>query len=316
MSSAAQHIQQEQELSSLSKDIIRTLIYSNIFQYPLSAKEIWMNTAVAEVSLQEVRMTLEELISQRLIFQSADFYFLPHQDNGIVQRRIEGNALAHKHLSIAFRMSRFIASFPFVRGICLSGSLSKGFMDKESDIDYFIVTQPGRLWITRTLLILFKKIFLLNSKKYFCMNYFVDTDHLLIPDKNIFTAKELYSLIPTYSKETHHRILLENGWARDYFPNFTYMPNPQVIERSGILKSGIEKLFSGKLTNALDTFCMRGTERFWNYKFRKQMKGISSIRCQKSVSKFHPKSFEPKILQNFRQDIAEFEITYKVNLQA
>ncbi len=189
-------------------------------------------------------------------------------------------------------------------------------MDAASDIDYFIVTQPGRLWITRTLLILFKKIFLLNSKKYFCMNYFVDSQHLQIPDKNIFTAKELYSLIPTYNKEIHHRILLENGWARDYFPNFLYTPNPQVIEQSVFFKSWIEKLFSGKMTDALDSFCMRGTERFWNYKFRKQIKGISSIRCQKSVSKFHPKSFEPQILETLRRDIREYEATYKVNLQA
>jgi hypothetical protein len=212
-------------------------------------------------------------------------------------------------------MSRFIACFPFVRGICLSGSISKGFMDKDADIDYFIVTAPGRLWITRTLLILFKKIFLLNSKKYFCMNYFVDSEHLQIPDRNIFIAKELYSLIPTYNKEMHHRMLLENGWARDYLPNYTYTPNPEVLEHTFIFKNWMEKIFSGKPAQALDSFCMWATERFWNFKFRKQVKGLSSIRCQKSVSKFHPKSFEPKILETFRQDVAAYEVHHKVNLQ-
>lgn len=147
------------------------------------------------------------------------------------------------------------------------------------------------------------------------MNYFVDTEHLQIPDKNIFTAKEIYSLIPTYNKEVHHRILMENAWARDFFPNFIYTPHPQVIEQVVFFKSWIEKIFSGKITEAIDTFCMQVTERFWKYKFRKQLKSAPSIRCQKSVSKFHPKSFEPKILQSFRRDIKEFEITYKVNLQ-
>jgi hypothetical protein len=302
-------------LSSLSKDILRSLIYSNLFRYPLTAKELAVHSSLEGTKEEQVNEQLEELVSQKLIRKDRGLFFLPHQTHGIVNRRMDGNTMAERHVNIAFRMSRIIASFPFVRGIYLSGSISKGYMDRHSDIDYFIVTEPGRLWFARTLLILFKKIFLLNSKKYFCMNYFVDNLHLEIQDKNIFTAKELYSLIPTYSKDTYYHLLVANQWAKEYLPNFTDRSTPFVIENTSFIKYWMEKLFSGKITNALDTLCMKATEGFWRFKFRNQAKAIGSIRCKKHVSKFHPKSFEFKILSSFYADIANYERTYKVNLQ-
>ena len=74
--------------------------------------------------------------------------------------------------------ARFISKFPFVAAVGVSGSLSKGYYDSDSDIDFFIITQHNRLWICRTLLMVYKKIFLLNSRKYFCPNYFISSEQL------------------------------------------------------------------------------------------------------------------------------------------
>ena len=98
----------------------------------------------------------------------------------------------------ALRNARLIFHFPFTRAIMISGSLSKNYADEASDVDYFIIVKPGRLWIARTLLIIYKRIFLMNSKKYFCVNYFIDEDHLEIEEKNLFTAVELTTLIPIH----------------------------------------------------------------------------------------------------------------------
>ncbi|MEZ5195381.1 MAG: hypothetical protein R2764_02960 [Bacteroidales bacterium] len=83
----------------------------------------------------------------------------------------------------AKRFSTFISNFPYVRGISLSGSLSKGYIGDDPDIDYFIITKENRLWLSCTMLIAFKKIFLFNSCKYFCVNYFIDTNNLEIEEK-------------------------------------------------------------------------------------------------------------------------------------
>ena len=123
------------------------------------------------------------------------------------------------------KVSRKIAKFPYVKGVCLSGALSKGFYDDDGDFDFFIITKPNRLWIARTILVLYKKIFLLNSKKYFCVNYFISTDKLEISEQNLFTATEIATLIPLYGTDTFKEFLeAKNPWAAPYFPN---KPSPK-----------------------------------------------------------------------------------------
>src|SRR5690606_20772121 len=122
---------------------------------------------------------LNNLIKQGIVFNLDGFFSLQNQKE-LVTRRLNGNHKAQWFLKKAKKWSNFIGSFPFVRGVFISGSLSKNFMTADSDVDYFIITKPGRLWLARTLLVVFKKIFLLNSRKFFCVNYFIDENHLEI----------------------------------------------------------------------------------------------------------------------------------------
>ncbi len=313
----SEHIETNNDLSVLSKDILRILLYSDVFRYPLTEKEIRMNSALSEITQEEVKNELLALVKNNLIKTDGEFYFLPANKDLIVRNRKEGNKRAERFIKIAFRISRFISCFPFVRGVFLSGSVSKGYADKYSDIDYFIVTAPGRLWIVRTALILFKKIFLLNSRKYFCLNYFIDADHLEIPDKNFFTAKELSHLIPVYNEGTHKRILEENKWIRAYLPNFEYPKPHKIIETNVFFKSFLEKILSWKGLDSLDTLCMKMTEKFWSYKFRKVNIGEGkSIRCKKYVCKFHPRNFEKKTLNFHQARIKVYEEEHSLNLRS
>ena len=94
-------------------------------------------------------------------------------------------------------------------------------MDEKSDLDFFIITAPKRLWIARTLLVMYKRFFLFNSHKYFCVNYFVDEDHLEIEEKNLFTATELATVIPLYGQVHYTNLLKANPWLKRFFPNYT-----------------------------------------------------------------------------------------------
>ena len=71
--------------------------------------------------------------------------------------------MAKEIMPKALKTSNFIAKFPYIECVSLSGALSKGYYDDDDgDFDFFIITKPNRLWIARTLLILYKKIFLLQ----------------------------------------------------------------------------------------------------------------------------------------------------------
>jgi hypothetical protein len=63
----------------------------------------------------------------------------------------------------------------------------------------FITTAKNRLWIARTLMHGLKKLtFLFNKQHYFCMNYYVDeVQQLQIREKNIYTAIEVATLMPS-----------------------------------------------------------------------------------------------------------------------
>jgi len=174
------------DISSLSKSIIKTLAYYDIFDYPLTLKEIYFCLDTNSIDKEELNAEANSLMTKNIIYMKNDYYLLNPDYNRVI-RRVEGNGRAKGKMKIAKWFANFISLFPFVRAVFLSGSISKGYLDKEADIDYFIITKQNRLWLSRFLLVLFKKIFLLNSYKYFCINYFISEDNLEIEEKNIYT---------------------------------------------------------------------------------------------------------------------------------
>lgn len=240
-----------------------------------------------------------------------------HDDSSMKVRREKGNALAQKRLPLAARMSSLISSFPFVRGVGISGSLSKNYMDEKSDIDFFIITTPGRLWVARTLLVLFKKIFLFNSFRYFCVNYLISEDNLEIEDKNIFTATELVTLIPMYGADIFRLFYAENGWAFRHLPNSNLRPMDGIRPaRARGLKWVAERLLSGSLGRALDHRFMQLTIRHWKRKFPEYSRTEfhHAFRSRRNVSKHHPQNFQRKVLEALESRIRDFEARHHVSL--
>lgn len=304
-------------VSSFGKSIIKTLAYYDIFNYPLTAEEIYNYLGTNHVSSMDVVNEIEKLCKDGLIYNKNNFYLLTNNDN-YISRRIDGNKLAEKKMDSAFRMTKFISKFPYVRAILLSGSISKGYMEKDSDVDYFIITHPNRLWVTRLLLMVFKKIFLLNSRKVFCINYFVDTETLEIEEKNIFTATELTTLIPTYGTELYEALYSQNIWIKEFYPNFPKRDTVGIPEnKNSLIKKSFEKLLNNSFGDKLDDFAMSLFEKSNLRKYR----GYNSkdfqvaFKTSKHESKHHPKFFQKRVLEAFNDKIKSFEDTYSISLE-
>ena len=67
-------------------------------------------------------------ISQKKLYK-VDGYYLLRPLPELVDRRLKGNELAVEKLKLALRIGELIGSFPFVTGVMLSGSISKGYME-------------------------------------------------------------------------------------------------------------------------------------------------------------------------------------------
>ncbi len=292
---------------SLAAAFLRTLLYFDVFSYPLTREEIFNYSAWKNFDKSEGAQTLEKLLERHLINTHLGFYFLG-DDFRKVNQRLAGNKLAVKRMKKARFFSGIIATFPFTRGVYISGSLSKGYMDKESDIDYFILTGPNRLWVCRTLLILFKKIFLLNSHRNFCINYLVDTESLEISERNIYTATEVALLLPMYNYRLFEEFLTANKWIKEYYPHFVQQ-NGYSVKGFPFLKKLVEKLFDNRFGDFLDDFFYRTTARFWQKKHGKAAvsKPDSELFWNKHVSQYNPRHFRLNVLKLFREKILEFE---------
>ncbi len=307
------------ELGQLASSVVRTLLYFDIFNYPLTLDEIHRYCSLQSASKCDIHKQLEAFEDMGYISR-VDKFYLTRNDNmqALVKRRMEGNQEAERFLRIAKKFSRFISFFPFVRSICLSGSLSKGYADSESDIDYFIITEPGRLWIARTMLVMFKKLFLFNSHKYFCVNYFIDTNSLEIPDRNLFAATELLSVIPMLNAELYERLMQSNTWIKDYYPNAELRAKSTDIlpANSSLIRRFGEKIFSGRFGNWADDLCFRLTLSAWKRKFKdfNTEEFDLRLRTRKNVSKHHPNGFQTYVLNKYEEKVKAFEKEHNVSL--
>ncbi|MES2688975.1 MAG: hypothetical protein V4658_01145, partial [Bacteroidota bacterium] len=195
---------------------------------------------------------------------------------------------------------------------------SKGFMDKDSDLDFFIVTEKGRLWVCRSLLAAWRKIMIGPMRKYFCINYFISADALRIPDENLFTATELVFMYPVYGREIYHQLLAENSWLKTYYPNKgprTHFIGNRTYPFS--CKRLFEWIFKGTLGEKLDTALFRFMLGRWKKRYKDEFDETQfdlNIRTKKNVSKQHEKGHQFLLLNKYKQQINTFEQTHGVTI--
>jgi hypothetical protein len=301
-------------MTDIQKAIIRTLIYFDIFGHPLNKSELFGLTG-RKMNSRDFEQSLDELLSTNLIGNESGYYFLVNGGSSI-NERISKMERSVKYHRISRLISALIYFHPFVKAVLISGSLSKNIFSHKDDIDFFIITEPGRLWICRTMLMVFKKVFLLNSKKYFCINYFIDTNNLEIHDKNIFTATEIAFLIPTRNRELCDKFFVANNWIFQFFPNLVIDLSECSRASSPFLKKIPELLLRGRLSDRLDSYFMEMYRKRSKKKFgsTESTKFNLNFKSEKNISKYHPNGFQHKVLEKYSLKISKFQMAHKVDL--
>lgn len=278
-----------------------------MFDYPLKKRELFIFLRHTD-DKHEFENALNQLIAESAVFTVGEFYSL-HNNFELSTRRLKGNERASLLLKKAESSARLISKFPFVRGVSVSGSLSKNFADQNADIDFFIITAANRLWIARTFLHVFKKFtFLFNKQHLYCMNYFVDEAMPEIIEKNIYTATEIATVLPFYGSKTFADFYAANSWTKNFLPN-NYMRISSAKEmRTPWFKFLIEKLCDNAVGNLFDNLLMKLTARSWKVKSRRKKKNshglIMGMKAGKHYSKPDPVNFQEKILRLYETNLA------------
>ncbi len=293
--------------------ILKVLAYFSIFKYPLTRSEIavYLPPGTYAGMFDDA---LEQLVSESVIFNIGGFYLL-QDDPSLVKRRREGNQRAEQLLPKAIQIGKFLSLFPYVRGIGISGSLSKKYADEKTDIDFFIITKTGRLWIARTIMHVFKKLtFLAGRQHFYCMNYYIDESALKLDDQNIYTAIETATLLPVYGRAMYD-FFAANEWVSDWFADYPAIVTGRVAKTEGsMMKKAIEWLLNNWMGNYLDDRLMKITTRRWQKKRQegkrneegKQMDLITD----KHFARSNPGMFRERLLATYAEKLDELGKKY------
>jgi hypothetical protein len=249
--------------SQLSKNIFQTIAYYDILNFPLTSFEVWKYLlAEDKFSLGEIVEVLDSGELKNCIEEFHGFYFLKSRHD-LVARRIQNDKNSIVKFEIAERVAWWLRFVPYVRMAAVTGTLAMKNCERNSDIDFFVVLEKGRIFTGRLLVTLIVHLFGLRRhgkkiKNRICLNYFITTDNLEIQRQDMFAANEYSFIYPIFACPNRdakrggrgHNVFqkfceVNVNWIKKFKPNWSVpdlKPARYIVEHSRI-SSSIQKLF-------------------------------------------------------------------------
>lgn len=231
--------------SPVEKSVLSTIIYFDIFDYPLTLMEAWRWPDV-RCKMLNIKECLEKLKDEGLVVSRQGFYFL-YGRSELVRKRIKRYNIAERKYRRLLWVSKILKMLPFVRMIAVCNNLAYSNARDDSDIDLFIVTKNGRIWCCRFFILLILKLLGLRPRPGYtrdkiCASFFVTEDNLnleqiKIDDNDIYLNYWLKQVMPIYDEDIYYKFREVNSWGGDGWV--------EIINRRKLRNSEIEKLGKG-----------------------------------------------------------------------
>ena len=299
-------------LSVLQQEILRTLAYFDVFSYPLSTEQVYTFLPLNSVSIAQVGETLDSLVNCGIVERSHSFYFLADRTASVVSERLQNEIRATRMMKRVKKIAFFLRQVPFVRAVFITGSLSKNVAGPSSDADFMIVTAPRRLWITKIFLTAIRRVFLLNSIRYFCLNLFVTEKGFQFPNRNVFNAIEIATTRVLWNRASYQKFQSANSWIEQFLPN-RKRDVPAAHEESNT-RSPVQKIIEAMVSifplDLLDRRIMESAHRYWRKKnlHLDDERFNALFHCTPDISTVWYDDHQTRILNGYRRRLAKFGI--------
>src|SRR3990167_4374775 len=224
----------------MDKAILKTLAYSDIFDYPLTLREIHKWLISKKANLRQAEKTLSQLSKKGKVKSKKEYYFLTRREE-IVKRRLQNE----KKSKIIAQILKVIS---WIKLVGVSGGLAMENVSKKDDIDLFLITAKNRLWISRLLALGLlsligqrRKVGDLGQKVVgkLCINTLLEEDCLEQANKDIYLAHEVLQMRPLWFRDgIYSKYLEDNSWAFGFLPNWvdSYNLSLRGVKRRSNLK--------------------------------------------------------------------------------
>ena len=204
--------------------LLKTLAYADVFDYPLTAEEIHLYLAGQSTDLDTVRAALDGDLLHSGYLARRDGYYMLRGRETIAEVRQRRATIAAQMWPRALYYGAIIGELPFARMVAVTGALAVENVEAGADIDYMIVTEPGRLWLCRALVVLVVR-WAARLGDILCPNYLVSEKALVFEDRSLYTAHEVIQMVPVTGLHVYARMRELNDWVYRYLPNARALPS-------------------------------------------------------------------------------------------
>jgi hypothetical protein len=207
-------------MQSLEAAILRTVLYADVFNFPMKPEEIHHFLIGDEpASLPQVQHTLHHSAWLRQYVEWVDQFVVYAGRSELIGVRKAREQASQALWPQAVVWGKRLAQLPFVRMVALTGALAvRNAADHDDDLDYILVTAANRVWIARAFAILMVRIGRLWGV-ILCPNFVLSESALAQSREDIFTAHEVAQMVPVYGQDVYRRFREENEWVYNQLPN-------------------------------------------------------------------------------------------------
>lgn len=284
--------------AGVAASVLRMVLYYDIFRHPLTRAEL----------VRLVGGPVDEAIAGLVAAGAVEVegaHVCRVGQRAHVAGRKERARQAELLWSDAQLAAATLARFPHVRGIFVTGGLSKQSAQAGGDVDYLLLIEPGWVWTTKSALQVLRRALPERTRNLFCTNYLLDTDHLLVDDRNLFTAMELATAVPLYGPEACSEFLKTNAWAAALVPGYAWN-----VERAAHARPLHAPRWAERLVAPVGPWVEDGSlslwSRFWDRKYDWLSDGDRQQRFKRrpEIATNHLHDFQQYVLREYRQRCA------------
>lgn len=206
-----------QDATTPADAVYATVCYADVFDMPIELDHLHRYLVGARLSLDEVDNLVDDLVLQERLARREQLVYLPDRPEvlAVWDERTDRAASMWRD---AERWGRRIGRLPFVRMVAVTGGLAVDSVADHDDIDYFIVTRPGRLWLTRAMVLLLGR-FAARHELDLCPNFIVADTALEMNQQTIYVARELAQMVVIVGPDVARTVRNTNSWMFEQLPN-------------------------------------------------------------------------------------------------
>jgi len=314
-------------MNSYCNSILATIVYYDIFDFPLTMVEIhkylinpgrlFRDPVLETISLSQVAESLEGLVADGLVDSKNGFYFLSDRES-LCELRTERKKIAAQKWKKFLRTAKWFQTVPYLRAVLASGSLAINNTTPESDFDVLTVAKSGRLYICRIFLCLITSFFRARRTRYektapdkFCFNHYITDGDMNIKHESLYNAQTYANLKPVLVDNNFvEKFYTANNWLGKYILNFDFKVQPQKIcevEPFKFIAKFLEFILNSKMGDWIEIL-------FKKYQHKRIKENPATYESGGRVIfndnelEFHPRSFEAFAIDRYNKGLKRLGI--------